>query len=245
MKNNEIDFELLKEGSLNCIHIYTIAFNNLFVVREQNRLINKYVSDNFVYTVCDNSNNRIKSLIIKTYCRFNKINYVRLPDVTRKKLDPSTSHGTALNWVYQHFIKNKIRYFGFIDHDIFPITKTSIIPKIKIGFWGLPQEREDRWYLWPGFCFFDDEHLGCECCLDFLPARGVDTGGRNYEIIYSKFDKKSLDGLKHEYKQVREGNDIQADYVELIDDWIHTFNASGWKKCRPKNKIIKELLAHY
>ena len=40
----------------------------------------------------------------------------------------SYSNGAAMNYVYYHYIKkSRSRYFGFLDHDVFPIHDFSIL----------------------------------------------------------------------------------------------------------------------
>lgn len=110
------------------IFLFSIAFNNVDVIKYQIKLINKNLSGDFIYCIVDNSSDLQKSNEIRTLCTQFEIPYILLPrkfniNNLKKYINvPSFSHGLALNWLYNNFILvNKISKFGFFDHDIFPI----------------------------------------------------------------------------------------------------------------------------
>ncbi len=49
----------------------------------------------------------------------------------------------------------------------------------------------------------------------------------------------------HAYGKFRDGNCPQADWYEIIDDWIHTFNASHWMAVPEKDHLVDALLNEY
>lgn len=228
------------------LDIATIAFNNSEVIAQQIRLLKKYLLDPHHYTVVDNSPDPLKKEQIMLLCENSGIAYIRLPENPYTGKDASLSHGVALNWVVRHFLRpRKANYFGFIDHDIFPVRSTTIIDCLQVAnIYGLMQEKENIWYLWPGFCFFKREFVKRKK-MNFMPDKGVDTGGGNWKSLYSKLDKSKIHILKHEYGRLREGDDPQADWFEHIGDWIHTFNASKWKKIKDKDSLVNKLLNKY
>jgi hypothetical protein len=151
-----------------------------------------------------------------------------------------------------------------IDHDIFPMKPVTITHLInQRSYYGHLQERGSRWYLWPGYCFFNLDKISIHS-LDFLPSSGLDTGGGNWAALFTHSRKPSL--LPHhayarlsdllalpikkweQCQQLRFKPDeqkklIQSDeLVEFINDWIHFFNASNWKKTKDKSKYIDQLL---
>jgi glycosyltransferase involved in cell wall biosynthesis len=243
-------------GQLNCdihchvdphlIDIVTVAFNNELVIEEQIRLLRKHLLDRFNYTVADNSPDPEKRRIIRQLCQEQGVAYFVMPPNPFTGKDPSHSHGLALNWIYRNYLEpRKADSFGFIDHDIFPVRPTRIASFLEQSpVFGLMQTRGEKWYLWPGFCFFRRDFLAGKN-IDFRPGKDCDSGGRNWESLYSCLDRRQVSCLKHEYANLRKGNDPQSDLYEKIGDWVHTFNASNWKAVPSKNLLVKELLAHF
>lgn len=230
----------------NQLDLITFAFNNENVIAHQIRLLRKYILDPYQYTVVDNSPDLTKREKILRLCKNFDVAYISLPPNPYTGKYPSLSHGLALNWIYQHYISHrKAAYFGFIDHDIFPISPTKIMDFLQNNYvYGLLQEREKLWYLWAGFCFFNYSYVA-DKKLDFMPYKGTDTGGANWRPIYRYLDKEKIPRLKHEYGRLRDGDDPQSDWFEYIGDWLHTFNASNWKKVKDKNILVDRLLNKY
>lgn len=228
------------------VDIVTVAFNNEMVIEQQERLLRKYLLDSFSYTVADNSPDPEKRHIIRRLCIDKGVGYVSLPPNPYNGKNSSLSHGLALNWIYNNYIiLRKTECFGFIDHDIFPVKPTSILSFLEQSpVFGLIQERGDKWYLWPGFCFFLRDFID-DKIVNFLPGNDADTGGRNWESIYYNLDRQQIPVIKHEYGNLREGVDPQSDLFERIGDWVHTFNASYWKNVAPKDSIVLDYLANY
>lgn len=232
------NFNLNSRLSSNRVLIMTVAFNNLETIKVQAKYLAQNISDKYQYIVGDNSTKQDIAKRIEDFCRVSGIGYVRILSNPYNGVDASKSHGIAVNWMYEHLVKqSNARYFGIIDHDIFPIVSTSIIHSIgKIGFYGHIQTRENRWYLWPGFSFFDRKKLG-NISYNFLPVSGLDTGGGNWELIYQYADRNRLNKPKHYYIKYRDGDVIQNTSMERIGDWLHLMNASGWKDGETKKDI--------
>jgi len=233
-----------KLARLDQIDIVSIAYNNDKVIAHQIRLIRKYLVDPWCYTVADNSSDPHFRDSIAALCKQQGISYVGLPANSFR--NPSMSHGSALNWIYHRYIKKRsAQFFGFIDHDIYPIRPTRIIPHL-LGksAYGHFQKRGHRWYLWPGFSFF--ERSATENVeLNFLPILGLDTGGGNYSVFYSQLKANDLVHPFHTYGRLREGDCHQSASYECIGDWLHTFNGSYWIPVPGKEDLIAELLAKY
>jgi len=234
------------------IDIATIACNNELVISHQIRLLGKHLLDPHYYTIADNSTERDKQELIRQLCEKNGIGYIKLPPVTCKTVNSNLSHGWALNWVYMHYInKRQAKYFGFIDHDIYPFRPAKILEQLQeVKLYGLTQSRNVpgigfRWYLWPGLCFFDYDYVK-DRKLNFMPGDGCDVGGKNWKPLYSDFDRTKIPPLRQAYVRLRDGDDPETDnHVEYIGDWLHTCNGSNWRKTPDKNDLVDELLNRY
>lgn len=231
----------------NLVDIVSIAFNNPLVIEYQIKFIKKNIQNHYCYLVADNSTDDKAKAKIRELCLNNQVSYCELPpNNPYKGTKSSDSHGIALNWIYINYIKvRKPRYFGFIDHDIFPVEQINIADLISpAGLWGVVEEREKIWYLWPGLSFFDFSLLKGKN-IDFLPGDGGDTGAKNWKSLYSQIDKSSVKNPQVHLENLREGGDKQSDVVQFIGNWIHTINASEWKVIKDndhKQLLIVELL---
>jgi len=230
------------------IFIITTAFNNSHVIKHQARLIDKNLRDKFVHIIVDNSDDAESSRRIKTICKEFSRPYIKLPQNAHGR--GSNSHALALNWCMRQLIlKLKPAYFGFIDHDIYPVKKEELVSLLeKQTIFGLKQERGQIWYLWPGLCFFKyDENIVRD--LDFSPGEingvSVDTGGRLYGNLYSKLDPENISFPTQSYENLREGNVFQSDKVEYIGNWMHSFNGSYWMDVPDKENELEQLVNKY
>lgn len=230
----------------NVIDLVTVGFNNASVIETQIKLLKKNLQDSFSYTVADNSTDAKARQEILKICKRYLVGYISLPEnpLSQPGLG-NLSHGSAMTWVYKNFITNRpYQYFGFLDHDIFPIKKTSLMGDFKKSpVLGICQPRKNTWYLWAGFCFFDKKFIGCRK-LDFLSKRYgeelLDTGGANWGSLYSKVDYRKLPIFRHKYLNLTGGDIAQHDMVEFFGDWLHLFNASDWYKMDPTKKMKRD-----
>lgn len=225
------------------LDVATVCFNNPLVVRYQAKLLRKHLTDEHAYTVFDNSPPGRSRDEIRALCRGEGVSYIELPGTPFTGV-PSRHHGAALNWICRrHFAPRKLPYVGFVDHDLFPSRATSILEKIgDQGLLGRIEERDDRWYLWPGFCFFERSKVRVGE-LDFLPIPGLDTGGGNWPRLYRQLDRTRLPRVENRLDNVRPGDDKQADMVEWIaGDWLHAINASAWRPAKGKMAFVETLL---
>ena len=265
------DLSELKKNKISLCFV-TISFNNDFLIAEQIRLLKKYIIDkNFVHIIADNSTDKAKRKRIKSVCQKENVKYVALPFNLFNKIGklPSYSHALSLNWVYHRIIKKiKPEYFGFIDHDIFPIEPYSVIEKIgNQDFFGElhdrtpPEHKRNIWYMWAGFCFFYFDKIQ-SYQLNFLPCRAdniyLDSGGTNFYSLFSKYDIKKLTFCKPVVsRKIKDGN-VSHDIVENVDKnnyhtivqyidecWLHAGGGSNWSKKGNKDNFLKEILKQY
>jgi hypothetical protein len=143
------------------------------------------------------------------------------------------------------------QYFGFIDHDLFPAKPYSVLQKINHqDFYGRLVDTIDGWYLWAGFCFFNYQKIK-DLKPNFLPCKigttYLDTGGGNFTVLYSKFDKEKIRfAVPAVEKSIREGSNCHSDFVQWIDsDWLHAINGSNWAKVESKDDLLKHILSQY
>lgn len=229
----------------NQIQIITITYNNETLLLHQLKLLQKNVTDNFVFIVADNSPLKIKREAIRKICKENNIGYVGLPK--NPYTMSSSSHGICINWMYQNYIsKIEPEYFGFIDHDIFPIKPHSLINILKRqGIYGAWQGNKEYWYLWAGLCFFSWQ-LVKKTKLNFMPTtigtKQVDTGGANWRDLYSKLNMDKIEFPQGHYVNLREGDVTQSDKMEILGDWLHSFNGSYWMEVKAKENELNEYL---
>lgn len=227
------------------MHFYTIAFNNPEIIHRQISLIKKNIIGDYIYSVVDNSSEiNVRNDII-SICNKERIEYISLPYNKFQNIGNqagSLSHGASLNWLYKNIIQERDdEYFGFIDHDIFPIIKKDTYELIKgKEFYGLFQSREEKWYLWAGYCFFKTE-FAKQHKLDFMPCKGLDTGGSNYNILFKNYDKDKIDFAVQKYKHLHAKGVQKPILLEYIDNWMHIFSGSDWKNNKVYDIRMKEL----
>lgn len=232
-----------------------ITFNNLEILRKQHEHLKKYLKTPYDYLVADNSNQSSKSMEIKGFCHEHNVSYVKIPKNPLTGVRASGSHGIALNWVYRNIIqKYQPKYFGFIDHDIFPIKETTLSNKMDLGFYGaIRRRKEPYWYLWPGFSFYEFEMVKKYKC-DFSPHHAgadgltfLDTGGSNYNSIYRYIgitgvrEAKSILVNPVTGEEFVRGEDSSRTF-EIIDNaWLHLRQIAWRVESSDKMERLEEI----
>lgn len=211
------------------LDLFSIGFGRPDLLREQVRLINKYLSDPFGFCLIDNTPDPVAAHM-EAACRDLGVGYLHVP--SKKHL-----HNDALNFAAAHAIKVGSEYFGFLDHDVFPCRATSLLSKvIERGFYGVGQRHAPtgNLYLWPGFCFFSRKWLGVRRLnfdgikADYRRDDG-DCGSMNWPL-FSDEDWRDMHSMEHGYKTIRKPDDygLQSWGVEILGDWLHLTNGSNW-----------------
>lgn len=139
------------------VDIITIAFNNAELICYQNQFLRKFLFDKYCHIIVDNSTDDAKIwLQLQQWCSEEKIAYVGLPKNYLNRVGASYSHAAALNYAYKHIVKKWQPFvFGQIVHDLFPITKVSILSKLQNQpIYGLLRLRDKCWYLSAIMSFF-------------------------------------------------------------------------------------------
>lgn len=117
------------------IMFITIAFNNARVVEEQIMRLQSMCQDEFIHVIADNSTDAEARVKIERVCDKVGATYYPLPNNNPfNNTNGSYSHGMALNYCWRNIISNcsKLKAVMFLDHDIFPTEKFSLIEKLKL-----------------------------------------------------------------------------------------------------------------
>jgi hypothetical protein len=233
--------------------IVTVAFNNSLVIERQIYLIKKYMQGEYNYIVADNSPDKTVRKAIEDLCLKNSVGYISLPKnyLTTVVGFGSYSHGASLNWVYYRIIKKRQpRYFGFIDHDLFPVK--PVFPSQKLAshpVYGHLVQEKSYWYLWAGLCFYQFDFVKNKK-MDFLPAKVqktyLDTGGGNWHTVYSKMDVSKVlvepQQIENLGEKENENSWFETTIHLLGDCWLHTIAGSNWNKISGQKLEEKEII---
>lgn len=235
------------------VDIVVIAFNNLELLEYQYKFIKKNLNDKYSYIIADNSTNKAAREQIEKFCYKNNISYFSMPFNFLNFIGGSYSHAACINYVCHKILpKRQSKYYAFIDHDLFPIAKYSIIEHLKTQpVYGVLRDREVAWYIWAGMAFFSASEFAPKT-MDFMPIKvnGVylDTGGGNWKYL-KNFNLSETCFPNVELIAIRDGDDYHLDKVQYIDNscWLHTINGSCWNHDAGGDKmhIIEILLNEY
>jgi hypothetical protein len=181
-----------------------------------------------VLLVADNSRDAEMRQKNDQICAKHQVSYLPLPHNFSKH--PNRSHGMAMTYVHHHCIQNlDLNYFGYIDHDLIPIHPVDMTSRLqgKEIFGLLNKGRENFWSLWAGYCFFNANPYA-RMKLNFLYdfSRELDTGGRNWDSVYSKhlFEETEFAPSGSKSFASKAGKHID---VQLVDQaWLHMSGVS-------------------
>ena len=245
--------------------IVTICFNEDRFIKIQVQLLKKYIQDPFTHILADNSTDKIKSERIKEIAKECQVGYIKIPSHHFKR---NHSHAAAMHWVYKNVIRPRGRkFFGFIDHDIFPTAPIVLADKMEHGVYGRPtpvyaksggvKERTKEypyWSLWAGLLFIENSLLKDTSIykITFAPkvigdGDFLDTGGGLWDSVYKNIPYPKKDFRFESVKfRATAGDRVQTDHYERHDEWLHLVNLSNWvetPEMEEKLTYFKELLA--
>lgn len=249
-----IELMALPEASLDLV---VVAFNRPDMIEYQHLFLQKNFINAFRYTVADNSNTPEARTALRQYCKQHNLPYLSLPVNPFKAPRFSDSHGAALNYVWQNYLKPRgASRMGILDHDIFPIQPFELNNILdKQDFYGMLQEYENPnlkagklFYLWPGLAFFNCIRL-TNTNVDFLPKHNADTGAAMHSMYAKAIEAsrdagKTLEFADEERIPLLAGDDFQNSMYALVGKkWLHVVNASQWKMgSEEKEDRIKRLI---
>ena len=243
------------------LFVITIAFNHVRLIEKQIELVKRYVrDDNYRHVIVDNSPNRAVRKQIKKLCEKEMVDYVSVPLfidklISHRLFGNGLSHGAALNWVFYHVLKhNQPKFFALLDHDVFPLKDFSLKEKLgKHDFFGVERNTKGGWYLWSGWCVFRYDVVE-RCKPNFLPkfvdGTYLDSGGSNYECLYSHYSLSDIDFPEVITKRVKRTdglhshNDIyHSDCIQYIDNaWLHIINGSNCAHINGKEEFVNSVI---
>jgi hypothetical protein len=222
---------LLDQGSSQGVCI-SIAYNTPWCIDVLTVLWSRFVKDTTL-VVADNSSSDAARLSIQAICADKKVTYFPLPK--NPEWSPNRSHGIAMNWIFHNLIQRlNPPYWGFLDHDCFPIRPYCIESKVPLnGVFGLRRASlryPKYWNLWAGFCFYRGS-LTAGLPLDFKHRVefGLDTGGSNWLRLYSALDPQSC-SFAGETHRTLASNDSNLILNLLDESFLHVGGASYRKK---------------
>jgi hypothetical protein len=238
------------------LFLITVAFNDEILIQKQIEAMKEFIKDNnYCHIIVDNSSVKAKRKEIANVCKKQNITYIPVPKIIScriSKISGNISHGTAMNWAYYNIINViKPEYFGFIDHDLFPVENYHVMNKLcGQDMYGTLRNRMKGWYIWAGFCFYKYAFIK-DIQMNFLPkvfhGEYFDTGGANHSLLYKYHNYKKLRFSSYTTFRIQNFNaDIYKDNnifhnncIQIIDDsWVHIVHASCMQdKTLQKNKI--------
>jgi hypothetical protein len=203
--------------------VVVVAFEQPWALNWLLRMAKKNLQDATVI-VFDNSRKVNLRKDIERVCLTNQAHYLSLPFNNTKHVN--RSHGMAMSWIY-HNIVNVIKpsAFAFVDHDLIPVSPVNLTENLGgQSFYGRVGGNNPKyWSLWAGYCIFAYQYLQnrkINFLYDF--SRGLDTGGRNWDSLYSTYDKSQLAFAAQDYKTIYIPGFNQGVSVEFIDGkWMH------------------------
>ena len=213
------------------LDIVSIAFNSPLAIELQIKQLKKHFKGiSYSYYVADNSTDAVEREKIEHICKEHNVGYFRIPknkELDRKR-NGSYSHGAALNWAYYRFLKPRnAKYFGVLDHDIFPTKDLDFKEKIAFNcYYGrLRIDASGFYYLWPGISFWESSAIS-ELKVNFLPCKiddiYLDTGGSFWPIFFEKIPYKEIQMPLFYRVPLNEIGYNNSNYVEFFDDcWFH------------------------
>ncbi|MEZ6149618.1 MAG: hypothetical protein R3C09_05795 [Pirellulaceae bacterium] len=233
-------------GSLNDQQaLVTIAFNDSESIALQIRLLRQFVP-HAIHIVVDNSSNASLASSIEKVTNNSDSHYVRIHHNPWTGRNPSRSHGFAMNWAYRNVLRSgRPRHFGFLDHDLYPTENSDPFDILETTICGGDIRRANtRWFLWAGYCMFDQSRLGdhhLNFGLDWFA--GLDTGGANWEILYRNIDVATLYQRPITAEQVWPDVPLQKAYFERRGTWLHEVGLDGDPDLqKKKQRVLRDRL---
>ncbi|MBK5961385.1 hypothetical protein CCR97_24725 [Rhodoplanes elegans] len=227
-----------REAALSEAIVGVVTWKRLDLLEWQVPLVREHLAEHESFVVFDNSPRGPERDAIRAYCRREGVPYVGLPDnpYNGSLKTASQSHGCALVWATRNVVARfRPKYFGFIDHDIFPLAPYRIADRLADQpVYGVrcPSSRlPNGWMLWGGFCFYRTADVPVRR-MSFVPTYryGMDTGGENWGVIYRDLDEAKLAFADLRFGRIGAGYDLHSDYVQWVDGWLHVMNASAWRQ---------------
>lgn len=227
--------------------LFTVAYRDPEAIDWQAALVRHFVPG-AIYIVVDNSPENAEAKAIEAIAARHGVPYLRAPENPWKK--SSRSHGIVLNWIWHTIIRpGAPEAFGLIDHDLFP-TKPSdpFAPLSQQSVYGYVRHTEPptgRWFLWAGYTmmkFAAVRDLDLDFGQDWFI--GLDTGGGNWDPLYSRLDLDKLAKADSRFLPYRDGIELREGPLQWCDGWLHEVGQMGEPEVmKDKRRVVASILA--
>lgn len=237
------------------LDLYIISFNQPKFIEYQIKLLDASSMWCNIIVVDNNCGMHMESSQkVREICEREQVIYLKAPDnhyQLPQFFDPSLKLGCTMNWLYYNVIKKrKPDYFGFLDHDCFLIDREfDVIDYLdNFGMYGTICTNGEKWNLHVITNFFKSSFVE-GMALDFRPswANNLDTGGANWNALYSQRNKETYRlnhiGVRYSEEDVVRKDGVQ--HYEIIDDsWVH-FCASSHDQLYGDNQRKMDYICGY
>jgi hypothetical protein len=169
-----------------------VAFSQPWVLDFSLKMAARHLQDATVL-VFDNSRELSDRADIARVCRERGALHLALPPNSTRHAN--RSHGNAMTWIFHNVTRHiQPAVVGFLDHDMIPIEPVQLAERIGTQpFYGRAIVSQWAWSLWAGYSLYNFpavKDLPLNFLYDF--SRGLDTGGRNWNCLYSKYSRDQL-----------------------------------------------------
>jgi len=219
------------------IHIFTSVVNRPDFVPLQNKLFNKFLTNEYKFHIVDDSVEPEISEQFEIACSLNELEYYR-KSPANKPMNPAQACADTIQWTYDNIIcKNHTNdVVLFLDSDMFLIDEFDIEEYMSdaiIG--GLPQQRGHITYMWNGIMFFNMSKIE-DKNIDFsdgiVEGHMTDVGGMTYWYFLRtgiKMKESDVDYPTH-YNDIDLQKDAGGYNMELHLDgkFLHYRAATNW-----------------
>ncbi|HEY0439630.1 MAG TPA: hypothetical protein VGD36_06095 [Xanthobacteraceae bacterium] len=223
--------------------LFTVAFADPQAIAWQAALVRHYVP-RALHVIADNSPDAAAAAAVEAAAAAAGVPYLWLPD---NPWDLSRSHGLALNWLWRNVVRpGQPHAFGFLDDDLFPTAPDDPFAMLdRQPVFGLVRTAAPRWFLWAGFCVFAFAAVR-EQPLDFGQDWfcGLDTGGGNWNPLYSGLDLPTLHSAPFRAVPYRDGVPLAEGPMQWCGSWLHEVGVQGRPELQAdKRRVVAGILA--
>lgn len=198
-----------------------IAFNKPWAIDYMTRLWRRFSQDCDL-VVIDNSSDREARNQIETLCIEAGIGYIGLPK--NFEWSPNRSHGIAINWALRNVLqRTNPDVFVVLDHDMFPLRPFSVRSRVADQpYYGYLWPDAAIWNLWIGFATFDWRRLRSrQMNFNHNPRLGLDTGGMNWDGVYSRFGRTGMSFCTIRYAALENDSGEKLSVSVFDEQFVH------------------------
>lgn len=194
--------------------------------------------------VFDNSRGEEKRQQIRQVCNRHGVPYLGLPRYLTRHVN--RSHGMAMSWVYHNVVVPLApEIFGYLDHDLIPVSPVDLEQRLNTQpvFGLLNAGNLGHWSLWAGYCFYRfDFTQGKPLSFLYDFSRELDTGGRNWPVLYRGLDRAAIRFAPQEFLPLHPAGQARPHPVEIVDRaWVHVGGVSYNDNFEKKQAFFESL----